>query len=66
MLLARGVFNLILEDSLLLRGQRIFNSRCVDEVKGKETVTPYEKSRLVIQAFNDKGKKHILTQSPTI
>ena len=66
MLLARGVFNLIPEDSPLLRGQRIFNSRCVDEVKGKETTTPYEKSRLVIQAFNDKDKKHILTQSPTI
>jgi Reverse transcriptase (RNA-dependent DNA polymerase) len=38
----------------------------VDEVKGKETTTPYEKSRLVIQAFNDEGKKTILTQSPTI
>jgi len=48
MLLARGVFNLIPEDSPLLRGQRIFNSRCVDKVKGKETITPYEKSRLII------------------
>ena len=48
MLLARGVFNLILEDSLLLKGQRIFNSRYVDKVKGKETLTLYEKSRLVI------------------
>jgi hypothetical protein len=38
----------------------------VDEVKGKGTATPYEKSRLVIQAFNDEGNKTVLTQSPTI
>ena len=30
------------------------------------TAIPYEKSRLVIQAFNDEGKKTVLTQSPTI
>jgi hypothetical protein len=48
------------------RGYRIFKSRMVDEVKGKESSAPYEKSRLVIQCFNDKGKKEILTQSPTI
>jgi len=44
---------------------RIFNSRLVREVKGK-TTKPYEKSRLVIQAYNDEGKLEILTQSPTI
>lgn len=38
----------------------------VDEVKGKTTDAPYEKSRLVIQAFLDKDKKTILTQSPTV
>ncbi len=32
---------------------RIFKSRIVREVKGKQTSTPYEKSRLVIQAYND-------------
>jgi hypothetical protein len=37
----------------------------VHEIKGKTTV-PYEKSRLVIQAYNDEGKEMILTQSPTI
>jgi hypothetical protein len=47
------------------RGVRLFNSRFVNEIKGKTTV-PFEKSRLVIQAFNDKGKAIILTQSPTI
>lgn len=37
-----------------------------DEVRCKETAAPYEKSRLVSQAYNDHGKKEILTQSPTI
>jgi hypothetical protein len=44
---------------------KVFNSRFVNEIKGKTTV-PYEKSRLVIQAYNDAGKSVILTQSPTI
>jgi hypothetical protein len=65
-LVARGVFQLIPRDSPEIKGTRIFGSRLVDEVKGKETTTPYEKSRLVIQAFNDEGKKEVLTQSPTI
>ena len=63
-LLARGVFEIIPKEAA--GNVRIFGSRMVDEVKGKETSTPYEKSRLVIQAFNDEGKKTILTQSPTI
>ncbi|KAI0998668.1 hypothetical protein K3495_g9527 [Podosphaera aphanis] len=44
---------------------RIFNSRFVDEIKGKGTDSPYEKSRLVIQAHNDWGKEFVSTQSPT-
>ncbi|KAI0991798.1 hypothetical protein K3495_g16389, partial [Podosphaera aphanis] len=47
-------------------GVRIFKSRLVNEVKSKTTDSPYEKSRLVIQAYNDEGKEIILTQSPTI
>ena len=41
-------------------------STIVNEIKGKVTPTPFEKSRLVIQAYNDEGKEAILTQSPTI
>ena len=48
-LLARGVFELISGDSREIGDARIFSSRLVDEVKGKGTATPYEKSRLVIQ-----------------
>ncbi len=48
------------------RGMRIFNSHFVDEIKNKGTATVFEKSRFVVQAYNDHGKEEILTQSPTI
>ena len=64
-LIARGVFEFVRYDPNIHKG-RIFNSRLVNEVKGKLTGAPYEKSRLVIQAYNDAGKGVILTQSPTI
>ena len=35
-------------------------------MKGKTTDKPYEKSRLVIQGYNDSDKALVLTQSPTI
>lgn len=40
---------------------RIFNSRFIDEIKNEETATAFEKSRLVIQAYNDHDKEEILT-----
>ena len=64
-LIARDVFEFVLYDPKA-HTRRIFNSRLVNEVKGKTTDHPYEKSRLVIQAYNDEGKGVILTQSPTI
>jgi len=65
-LVARGIFEFIRYDPNKHSGVRIFNSRLVNEVKGKATNTPFEKSRLVIQAYNDGGKELILTQSSTI
>jgi hypothetical protein len=47
-------------------GVRLFNSRFVDEVKNPGTERAFEKSRLVVQAYNDSGKELVLTQSPTI
>ena len=47
-------------------GTRIFNSRFVDEVKNSGTDRAYEKSRIVVQAYNDSEKHIVLTQSPTI
>ena len=65
-LIAKGVFEFVQYDPTKYAGVRIFNSRLVNEIKGKATDTPFEKSRLVIQAYNDEGKGMILTQSPTI
>ena len=39
----------------------IFNSRLVNEVKGKVISTPYKKLQLVIQAYNNERKELILT-----
>jgi hypothetical protein len=47
-LIARGVFEIIDSDSKEIRNARIFSSRTVNKIKGKETTTPYEKTRLVI------------------
>jgi hypothetical protein len=59
------VFKFELYDERVHGRTRIFKSRLVREVKGK-TTKPYEKSRLVIQGYQDHGKEAILTQSPTI
>jgi Reverse transcriptase (RNA-dependent DNA polymerase) len=64
-LLEKGVFSVVpLID--VPKGVRLFNSRFVDEVKNPETEEAYEKSRLVVQAYNDIEKELVLTQSPTI
>ena len=65
-LIARGVFRFEEYDPTKFGGVRIFKSRMVNEIKGKATDAPFEKSRLVIQGYNDDGKEVILTQSPTI
>ena len=65
-LVTRGVFEFVQYDPNKHSGIRIFNSRLVNEVKGKATNTPFEKSRLVVQAYNDEGKELILTQLLTI
>ncbi|KAI0991966.1 hypothetical protein K3495_g16220, partial [Podosphaera aphanis] len=62
-LISKGVFEIVTDSS---GTGRLFKSRFVDEIKGKATDSPFEKSRLVIQAYNDKNKADILTQSPTI
>ena len=62
---ALRVFKVVQFDLQKHGNTRIFNSRFVNEIKGK-TTTPYEKSRLVIQVYGDNGKAVILTQSLTI
>ncbi len=45
---------------------RIFNSRFVNEIKHLDIDKAFEKSRLVMQTFNDQNKNLILTQSSII
>jgi hypothetical protein len=60
-LLARGVFAFEQFDDFKHGGEQIFKLQIVREIKGKATLTPFEKSRLVIQAYNNHSKKVILT-----
>jgi hypothetical protein len=64
-LIKRGVFEFV-QAKEVPNNTRIFNSRFVDKIKLEGTPKAYEKSRLVIQAYRDDGKKAVLTQSPTI
>jgi hypothetical protein len=65
-LITQGVFRFEKYSPHRHSNVRIFKSRIVNEVKGKTTDRPYEKSRLVIQGYADNDKKLVLTQSPTI
>jgi hypothetical protein len=60
-LLEKRVFELITIDKVS-ENVRIFNSRFVDEIKHSGTSQAYEKSRLVIQVYNDQEKNLMLTQ----
>ena len=64
-LIEKGVFEEV-DPGEIPEGTRIFNSRFVDEVKHSGTPKAFEKSRLVVQAYNDREKDLVLTQSPTI
>ena len=64
-LLDKGVFEIVQYDDIP-KGARLFNSRFVDEIKNQGTDRAFEKSRLVVQAYNDQEKELVLTQSPTI
>lgn len=51
-LLEKGVFEMVnLAD--IPKGIRIFNSRFIDEIKNAGTDKAFDKSRLVVQAYND-------------
>jgi hypothetical protein len=64
-LLEKGVFELVnIKD--ILQDICIFNLYFVDKIKYLGTDKVFEKSRLVVQAYNNQGKSLILIQSPTI
>jgi Reverse transcriptase (RNA-dependent DNA polymerase) len=60
-----GVFEVV-DVSDLPADSQVFRSRFVDEIKFAGTDKAYEKSRFVVQGYNDEGKSQILTQAPTI
>jgi hypothetical protein len=64
-LIEKDVFQSIKIDDVSL-DVRIFNSRFVDEIKHFDTDKAFEKSRLVVQTFNDQNKNLMLTQSSII
>jgi hypothetical protein len=60
--LKRQVFEIIII-SEVLKNVRIFNSRFVDEIKHSDISQAYEKSKLMIQIYNDHEKTLMLTQA---
>ncbi|PVH74767.1 hypothetical protein DL98DRAFT_428865, partial [Cadophora sp. DSE1049] len=62
-LIKKGVFILIYKNNPKIKKHRIFKSKIINEVKNKKTATLYEKLKLVVQCFNNKSKRKILTQS---
>jgi hypothetical protein len=65
-LIGLGIFRFEQYNPIKHGGIRIFKSRIMNEIKGKGTNKPYEKSRFVIQGYNDDGKLFVLTQNPII
>ena len=59
-LLEKGVFEIVRRDDIP-QGVRLFNSRFFDQIKHEGTEKAFEKSRLVVQAYNDQEKDLVLT-----
>ena len=64
-LLKKKIFKLVNHVEIPLNA-RIFNARFVDEIKNADIEKTFEKSRFVMQTYNDQIKNFVLTQSPTI
>ena len=65
-LFEEGILQPEMYDATVHQGATIFKSRMVREIKGKNTPSPYEKSRLVVQGYGDPDKESIMTYAPTI
>ena len=59
-LIIRRIFNLIEFDPIKYISIRIFNSKLINEIKGKIINNLYEKSKLIIQGYNNEKKEIIL------
>ncbi|KAF8846428.1 hypothetical protein BDZ45DRAFT_609003, partial [Acephala macrosclerotiorum] len=61
-LIVKRVFSFVQYDFSKYIRVRIFNSRLINKIKSKIIDIFYEKSRLVIQKYNDERKKMIFIQ----
>ena len=59
-LFEKRVFEIINIEDLFIKA-RVFDNRFVNQMKNKKTEMVFEKSRLLMQAFNDSKKHKILT-----
>ncbi len=64
-LIEKNVFQLVNRIDVFL-SICIFNSRFVDEIKHFDNDKTFEKSRLVVQTFNDQNKNFVLIQNSII
>ena len=70
-LFEKDVFKVVIPDKVVTpeevpNSTQVFNSRFIDEIKDPYTNKAYGKSRLVVQADNDKDKNLELTKLPII
>jgi hypothetical protein len=63
-LIKAGVFEFI-RFGREVQSSQLFKAHIINKIKG-QNIKPYEKSRLVVQGYNNSGKETVLTQSPTI
>ena len=64
-LFKKKIFEVIHHKNVFVNA-RIFNFQFVDEIKHSGTDKAFEKSRLIVQTYNDMKKNLVLTQTPTI
>ena len=64
-LLEKKVFKIIYIDNLFTKA-RVFENRFVNQIKNEGIEKTFEKSRLIVQTFNDSKKQKILIQASII
>ena len=64
--LLKKIFFEFVNERDVLSNIRVFNARFVNEIKNENTKKTYEKSRLIIQTYNDSEKNQIFIQSSII
>ena len=61
-LFEKEIFEIIHIDNLFIE-TRVFENRFINQIKNEGTEKAFEKSRLIVQTFNNSKKQKILTQT---